>query len=640
MYRKRSFEPTKKQQEIIGLDSGAFLVIAPPGSGKTTVLTERVARLVANPTEVFRVLALTFTNKASSNMRNRLFETVGEHSERVTACTFHAFCLDVLRSYGDDVGFFLNTSIYENEGDQIAALHRGLIDDGILLDSEEPDIKLLRRLLASIGKYKRNLMSAEDIAKTIEDRGVPLCVAYAAYDRTLRLYNAIDFDDLIFCAYRLFVSVPRVAAHYRRMYRYVVIDEAQDTTAAQYGVLRALCGDSQRNVMLVADADQSIFQFAGATTDNLIRFESDFSSLRVALTQNFRSADAIVKLANRLIEKNLKRMTTGEVMTAALLAPGHVTASSYASEEAEAGSVCSFVATLVNAGLDAGWVYSDESTAVEPEDICILGRTRFALEGVLGELSSRKIPYQFSAGRKGLFDTSVFRAIDSALRHIQNPKDILARRGLLDLIRSGAASAKPDEKDVVGQFLVYVIAQVSKPASTILAPLVALMSNPAGLGVAISAVVDAARTAPIDDEQERALVLADAAALASRWDQFSRRTPQVERTIGGFLSDLALMTRSGVDGPGVRVLTIHAAKGLEFRAIVLVGMNEDSFPDYRSVDSEENIAEERRNAYVAITRAERVLHMTRPRSRLTPWGERPMRVSRFITEAGLIMRDE
>jgi DNA helicase-2/ATP-dependent DNA helicase PcrA len=640
MNRKRPFEPTKKQDDIIRLDGGAFLVIAPPGSGKTTVLTERVARLVASPTELFRVLALTFTNKASATMRNRLFEAVGEHSERVTACTFHAFCLDVLRSYGDEVGFFANTSIYENEGDQIAALHRGLVDDGLLRDAESPDIKMLRRLLASVGKLKRDLRSPDDVSKTLEDRGIPLRAAYAAYERTLRLYNAVDFDDLIVFAFRLFATVPRVAAHYRRMYRYVVIDEAQDTTPAQYAVLRTLCGESHRNVMLVADADQSIFQFAGATTENLISFESDFTATRVAMTQNFRCAETIVKSANLLIQKNPKRVTTGEAMTAALLAPGHVAACSYANEAAEARGICASISKLLNKGLDASWVYSDESTALALEDICVLGRTRYALESVLSELSNQKIAYQFSTGRKGLFETLAFRAFDSALRYVHNPKDILAQRALLDLTQSGETPVKIQIKDAEANLLLFLTLHAPKIISTIYAPLVELSKDVSALGTTIAATVAAARTVKVDDEHERAMLLADAAALSSRWDTFSRRTPQVERTIGGFLSDLALTTRSGVDGPGVRVLTIHAAKGSEFRAIFLAGMNEETFPDYRSSESADDIAEERRNAYVAITRAERVLRMTRPRTRLMPWGEeKTMRASRFITEAGVKMVD-
>lgn len=640
MIRKR-FEPTKQQQAIMDLDGGSFLVIAPPGSGKTTVLTERVARLVANPSDTFRVLALTFTNKASANMRNRLFEAVGEHSERVTACTFHAFCLDVLRNYGDEVAVPSNVSIYENDGDQIAALHRGLVDDGLIADSDDAEtVKLLRHLHAHIGKLKRKLINAVDIAKVVEERGVPVRAAYAAYDRTLRLYNALDFDDLIFFAFRLFTTAPRIASHYRRMYRYIVVDEAQDTSSAQYGVLRALCGDSHRNVMLVADADQSIFQFAGATMENLTTFEREFAATRVSLTQNFRCADSIARSANKLIEKNPKRITTGDIMTSALLASGSVGASSYADENTEARAVSAIVAQLLSNGLDLSWVYSDESTAVEPEDICILGRSRYALEGVLAELTAHKILYQFSTGRKGLFETVAFRAFDSVLRHAQNPKDVLARRALLNLIPEDPNRLTSDDGPP-GGLLPMVVADAFEPARTILAPTLGLLQDVTALNAVITDVVAAARTVVVANEQQRAMVLADAATLATRWEHFFRRTPQAERTISGFLSDLALTTRSGVEGPGVRVLTIHAAKGLEFRAVILVGMNEDSFPDYRSTSSNDNLAEERRNAYVAITRAERMLRLTRPRSRMMPWGEaKRQHASRFLLEAGIVMHDE
>ncbi|MEZ4298899.1 MAG: ATP-dependent helicase [Polyangiaceae bacterium] len=637
---RRHFEPTKEQQYVIDVNDGSFLVIAPPGSGKTTVLTERVARLVGKDTELFRVLALTFTNKASINMKSRLFDVVGEHSERVTCCTFHAFCRSVLSSYGDDVGFVANTSIYENGSDQLGALHRGLLDDGILHEADEPDGKLLRKLWIEIGKLKRRLVPPEEVPKATVLDGIPLGVAYAAYDRTLRLYNAYDFDDLIFGTYRLLASAPRIAAHYRRMYKYVVIDEAQDTNAAQYGVLQMLCGDAHRNVMLVADADQSIFQFQGATTDNLLRFEQDFSAKRVAMSQNFRCAQTIVEVANRLIEKNPKRITAGEVMTAGVLAKGDVTATSYPNEAAEARAVCALVSRLFKSGLEAEWVYADESRSLDPEDVCILGRTRYALDGVLSELAANNIPYQFSTGRKRLFETAHFRGLDAAFRHILNPKDQLARRALFEIIRERARKLGIDEKSLGADLLRSVISHATYPASAILAPMARLLVDPSALDAAIDGIVEAARGASVEDERERALIGTDAGALSRWWEQFSRRTPKAEWTIGGFLADLALLNRSGLDGPGVRVLTIHAAKGLEFRATILVGMNEDTFPDYRSVGSAEELAEERRNAYVALTRAERMVHLTRPRSRVMPWGDsRIQRPSRFLQEAGIVMRD-
>jgi DNA helicase-2/ATP-dependent DNA helicase PcrA len=629
---KRPVVPTEEQQDLIGLNEGCFLVIAPPGSGKTTVLTERVARLVSNPGDTFRVLAITFTNKAASNMRARLFDTVGQHSSRVTACTIHSFCLEALRNYGEQIGVPANPSIYENEADRLNALHQGLVDEGISSETAELDPRGLGRILQKIGTLKRSLISPEEAPQTLEEGIVPLHLAYTAYDRTLRLFGALDFDDILFLAFRLFSTVERVAKHYRRIYKYIVVDEAQDTNTAQYEVLRALCGPDHRNIMLVADADQSIFRFAGATTKNLLRFETELGAQRRGLSQNFRCAQKIVAAANTLIAHNPGRITAGVEMTSAVLAAGHIVGSSYRHEAAEAEAAMGIVDNLLRVGLEPAWCHAGETTALEPEDICILGRSRYVLEALLSALERNGRPYQFSAGRDSLFESPFFACFEAALRLVHNPADALARATLA----KAADSASP--LSVSGTTLESLVRRLPSWRSLALLPLVGVESEPARLGEAIAATIEGVRAATIESEDERATILADANALEKRWSDF-QKVLGVDASVGRFLSDLALAGRGGLDGPGIRVLTIHAAKGLEFRAVVLVGMNEGSFPDYRSRSAEE-IADERRNAYVAITRAERALFMSRPRIRLTPWGEpKSQKVSRFVAEAGLTLVD-
>jgi len=629
MVNRTNITPTGEQRELIALDAGCFLVIAPPGSGKTTVLTERVARLVEDPDQTFRVLALTFTNKAADNMKRRIFERVGEHSSRVTACTIHSFCLEALRNYGHEVGIEPNVSIYENEDDRVAALWRGLVDEGLYRENALVDEKALRRVLGAIGMMKRSLAPHEDAPETIEEGIAPLRVAYAAYDRALRQFGALDFDDILVFAFRLFSTAERVARQYRRMYHYVVVDEAQDTNSAQYEILRALCGTELRNVMLVADADQSIFRFAGATTRNLLRFEREFGAQRLGLSQNFRCAARIVAAANTLIAHNPSRITAGGEMASAVLATGHVAAASYPTEAAEAGAVLQLLDALLAKGLDPAWCYSGEATALLPEDICILGRTRYDLATVLDALEAEDRTFQFSAGRDGLFESETFAAFEALLRLLNNPADVLARRSLVAMGTGPAAN---------GAGLDSLLARLSNESRQILSPLLALVDGAASLETAIDGVVRQARAAQFPNEEDGAVVLADAVALEKCWATF-RRIHAAEGTPGRFLGELALAGRALLDGPGVRVLTIHAAKGLEFRAVVLVGMNEGSFPHYLS-RGEEDIADDRRNAYVAITRAERALFISRPRRKVTPRGEsKPQRPSRFLVEAKIEVTD-
>lgn len=626
------FPLTDEQQSIVAKDEGTYLVIAPPGSGKTTVLTERVARLIAAPGETFRILALTFTNKACANMRERLFEAVGEHSRRVDVRTIHSFCLDLLRSYGDRIGVPANPSIYDNDDDRVAALEQGLTDEGY----PPPARRGSQLILNEIAALKRSLVAPSDAQGTIE-QGVPLNVAYEAYDRTMKRFGALDFDDILLRTYELLTNEPRVAQHYRRMYRYIVMDEAQDTTKVQFEVVAALCGSAPANVMLVADADQSIFGFAGASPENLERFKKAFGAIQLELTQNFRSARAIVNAANNLISHSRNRVTASEQMSASTLAEGSLEAYSLADQHAEAEFVVARVREVLTSGLDQGAVYKGEATTVRPEDTCILARSRFALASVLAALDNAGVAYQFAAGGGGLFETKEFRAIEAALRVIENEDDRPARRTLL---RCSGLNGRISDGAALPELFYALVDQAPADVKPIFEPLQPLASGRIALATAISQVV-AASKATIPTEQEEILLrrTADADNLNQRFQRFAASTSLAEQTPSRFSTDLALVRRSVVEGPGCRVLTVHAAKGLEFRAVFLVGMNEGTFPDFRSVNSEEQVDEERRNAYVAITRAERLLLLTRPRERMTSAGVFSDPPSRFLTEMGVRVTD-
>lgn len=633
--RTTRFPLTSEQEEVVALGEGAFLVIAPPGSGKTTVLTERVARLVSGPGETFRVLALTFTNKATARMRERLFEAIGEHSKRVTVSTFHAFCLDVLGSYGERVGVPTHPSIYDNDDDRLAALERGIEADGFTA----PNRAGLRRLLGEISSLKRGMMRVDETPATTE-AGVPLNAAFDAYERTMRQYGALDFDDLLIFTHRLFLAEPRVASHYRRMFRYIVMDEAQDTSTAQFEVLRALCGADHRNIMLVADGDQLIYGFAGANPGNLEEFKRVFDAKLVGLTQNFRCAQQIVTAANRLITNNRDRITTGREMSATTLAPGQVAAFSFADEDAEGSWVRVCVESLLTTGLDPRSVYDGETTTVRPEDVCVLGRTRYALAGVMRALDASGVRYVFAAGREALFETAAFRAIDAAFRLIANPADTVARRSVARFAPAVAGSAEIMTSSV--DFIAAVERAAPVAARELFRAVGALAAAPDSVPQALRAIA-AAATAGAQQagvEEEAARWESDAATFMQRWEQFAASAPAGQRTVTGFVAHLAVAGRSQVEGPGLRVLTVHAAKGLEFRAVFLVGMNEGTFPDFRSIRSEQLVADERRNAYVAVTRAERFLVLTRPRVRSTSAGIFSDSPSRFLAEMGISMTDQ
>jgi DNA helicase-2/ATP-dependent DNA helicase PcrA len=455
-----------------------------------------------------------------------------------------------------------------------------------------------------------------------------LDAAYEAYDNVLRRYGALDFDDLLFHAHRLLTSEEQIRDLYRTIYRYVMIDEAQDTSLAQYEIIRSIFSDpSHGNVMLVADADQSIFQFSGADVEHLLRFEREFKAQRWGLTRNFRCSGTIVAAANELIRNNPDRLTSGAEMTSAVLASGLIIASSYADAEEEAKAAVNYVEEILREGLPRNALYADEDAVVTPEQVCILARARYLLDHVRLELEQRSIEYHFSTGRDAaIFESKEFAAISAAMRWRINANDGIARRSL-----ARALQMRPEawnDAKTLGD----VLDALPHDLQNVLVPL-RVSTNRA----AVAAFVDAvdAYVLSIEDEDAQAAATSDLALLRERWIRLQADVG--EDALARVESEIALLGSAKVHGPGVRVLTIHAAKGLEFRAVMLVGMNEGGFPHYRSM-SDAAVVEERRSAYVAFTRAERVLALLRFRNQTTKYGtQKTQQESRFISEAGLTM---
>lgn len=626
-----SFTPTPDQERLIRLVEGSHLVQAPPGTGKTEVLTQRViALLEAHPNETFRILGLTFTTKAAENLRQRVKAAVGEAtSERVTACTFHSFCLMTLQHYGNFVEFPSDTTVYESEDDRLDVLSRALEEEGLVVEGA----KELRQILVQIGVAKRDLVDP-DLAEDDPD----FSAAYAAYNRVLRRYHACDFDDLLWLAWRLFLDAPKVAKHYRRLYRFIMVDEAQDTSRAQYEILKALCGDEHRNVMMVADSDQFIYRFAGASDKWLEAFVTDFEANTHQLVENFRCAVAIVEAAKKLAAGSSGGVP--KMIVAGGRPPqGMLTARSFPNEHAEAVGVVTWVERLLAEGLDPTTLHPSEASTVALEDICVLARNRYALTEVLEEFGRRGIEVLFRAGRKGLVETKEAELVLQGLRVLQNPSDAITRQNIL------ATWAPDTDVDLTHLPVDEFFRAVGRVSPASICKLFAEASRSFDLTQLVrsllEALLDLGKVNAHENDDWQFMLGGDLDSLEKRWREYSGHVAPEARSLGGLLGELALAGQSVIEGPGVRVLTIHAAKGLEFKAVALVGMNEGTLPDYRSTSRKADVADEQRIAYVAVTRASRALFLTRPRVRQMPWGDpQVQQESRFISEMGVAMEAE
>ena len=644
-----------QQRAAVTHTGSPLLIVAGAGSGKTRVLTHRIAYLLAErdviPSEI---LAITFTNKAAGEMASRVAALVGPRARAMWVMTFHSACVRILRREAKRLGYPSSFSIYDQADSQRLM---ALVCRELELDPRQHPPKALH---AQVSNLKNELVDYETFAARAQThREKALAEAYAEYQRRLTAAGAMDFDDLIMVTVCLFQAFPEVAAEYRRRFRHVMVDEYQDTNHAQYILVRELVGpDSpdRAELCVVGDADQSIYAFRGATIRNIVEFEQDFPDARViVLEQNYRSTQNILSAANAVVSRNASRKPKNlwSDQGAGPLITGYVADSEH--DEA------AFVAEEVDRLTDAG-----EAT---PGQVAVFYRTN-AQSRVFEEVFIRVgLPYKVVGGVR-FYERREVRDLLAYLRLIANPADEVSLRRILNVPKRGIgdraeeyvaayaqrqrisfAEALSRPGDVPG-----LAARSAQAIERFNALIAGLREFAAGHPVAelAEAVLDRSgyQTAleESNDLQDAARVenLQELVSVAREFDD--QRAESDGGTLADFLEQVSLVADAdqipdGADHGGqVTLMTLHTAKGLEFPVVFLTGMEEDVFPHQRSATDEKELEEERRLAYVGITRAMRRLYLTRAVGR--NWWGRPSfhRQSRFLGEipSGLIewRRDE
>lgn len=609
------------QQRIVDYGEGALLVVAGPGSGKTRVLTERVRRILSGGEEHFRILALTFTNKAANEMRERL-EEFPDINQRAFIGTLHSFCSEVLASRGKPVGIERLPNIFEQYQDRKQILYRAVIASPDLSyelknigDSSEQD-RLLSRWIMRIGEFKNKLVLPEVVDDNIE-RSV-----YQAYDAELRASDAIDYDDLLLLTYRLLIERPKVADFYRRQYRYIFIDEAQDLNEAQYRVIQALCGPRFRNIMMVGDPKQAIFTWTGADPHYLDLFEKDFGAQRIRMDDNFRSSYCVVSAARALspdYEVEGQLPIEGEVR----LIVGQ-------DEEDEAHLVLDYLEGLLNHG------HPDIEGTVTLERCALLARNRYVFSAIDRELIERKWPYYKQLSTQHESESDLLKDFELCMRLLANPRD---RLHLSLLLRGWGAQAEADVQERLAErpeIVKYLNQHARNDEQKAVVEAI----------IEMDCTRDSFRILPALDklnsfslhlksEDERALVQEDINVWRKHWDLYLRSQSGGQHSLTSFLGQVALGATQQMRQDGLALITVHSAKGLEFDVVVVMGMVEGIFPDYRARGL--SLEEEKRNIFVAITRSMRLLAMSYSNTRIMPWGKvRQQQPSRYLRDIGLV----
>ncbi len=610
---------TPSQHEVVDHEDGALLVVAGPGSGKTRVLTERIRRLLQKEGEHFRVLGVTFTNKAANEMVERL-QDVPNISERAFIGTLHSFCTEVLANRGKSVGVNGLPNIFDSYQDRKQVLQDAVNAHPDLrreLDSEFDQKRRSQRLdswLKSIGEYKNNLVVPEMVENETFRR------LYIEYNDQLRASDALDFDDLLLLTYRLFEERPKIASFYRRQYRYICVDEAQDLNEAQYRVVCALCGPDYFNVMMVGDPKQAIFMWNGAHPKYLDLFERDFNARKVELQENFRSARSIVDAA--------KRLDAAYGVEGVLPIEGLVEIVECEDEESEAQFVINTINDLIANG------HPDVERDIRLEDCAVIGRNRFVFRELKETLNTDEIPFYTKVSSAAYrSESDIVADFEIALRLLANPLDRLHLGILLQRWATNQAVEdiydEADLRSLTGEQLLKSIVPHGSDRST---PTVEALEA-IGWATQRFRLTDGltsieATVASFPDEQ-RALVMQDIAEWRKHWNYYVRNEPGGSQNVQGFLSQVALGTTQQPSEDGVALLTVHSAKGMEFDVVFVIGMNEGTFPDFRAKG--QAMDEEQRNAFVAVTRSRRLLYITYPTAKLMPWGDmKAQQPSRFV----------
>lgn len=631
------------QREAVAHFKGPILVLAGAGSGKTRVLTRRVASLVRDHgVHPRHILAVTFTNKATEEMRHRLSGLLGERGKFLWVATFHSAALRILRHFAVKLGYSNNFVVYDEQDS------KGVIKQ-LLKDHNIDDKKLSADTFARAFDHAKNFFIAPDeLAKRAGTPNEKIVAAmYGYYQDALRAANAFDFGDLLFKSVELLENFPEVLMHYRDMLHFILVDEFQDTNPVQYRFIRLLAAP-RNNLLVVGDDDQSIYAFRGATISNILNFERDFPGAKVVrLEQNYRSTGNILEVANAVIKKNKSRKGKTLWTAADKGAPVYTRVSDDETDEAQ------FVAQQIAALRSSGKRYAD---------MAIFYRTNAQSRALEEALSISGIPYRIFGGLK-FYDRKEIKDMLAYLRLIVNPADVQAFNRAVNTPTRGvgaqtvqlvsieskrepqtimsAARNVADRSRGLAEF-VNLMAELSTLASTVFpAELIEHLLQKSGYLAKLVADKDPTNESRIENLQELKAI--------ARYMEFGAESPRA--ALENFLDRVALTAGSDVPveeqarlNPGeqssqptdvVSLMTLHLAKGLEFPIVFFTGLEEGLVPHYRSLEDPVGMEEERRLCYVGITRAMEQLYISRAvvRGLFASGGNSGYRmVSRFVAD--------
>jgi ATP-dependent DNA helicase UvrD/PcrA len=620
-----------QQQQAVMSGLGPVLVMAGPGSGKTRVLTQRIAYLIGKMgVKPYNILAVTFTNKAAREMENRVLNLLGDTARGVTLGTFHATCARILRREAEKLPFKANFVIFD-EDDQMGLVRRVIADQNI-------DEKLYRPLtvLNSISNAKNELILPDEYP-TLNYRDEVVKKIYIGYQQMLLTNNAVDFDDLLLYTAFLLEENPAVREHYARRYEHVLVDEFQDTNLAQYVLLKKL-SSYHNNIFAVGDADQSIYRWRGADYRNVLRFEQDYPDAQIILLeQNYRSTQAILDVAMAVINPNPNR-TPKKLFTERAGGLKVVLHETY-DDRQEAAFIVDTTATLVG------------RQQIKPGDVAVMYRTNAQSRLLEEAFLHAGLPYKL-VGAQRFYGRREVKDVIAYMRLVHNPSDELSLNRVLNVPPRGVGEKTLQTLRTQAQKIIQtpgnlLLEMGRQPEQFSDAFPTRALSILAGFGETLARwLTQVGEHNPLqimdrilDDIDYHAYIDDGSDEGADRWEnvmELRRLAAEYqEHTLSEFLENIALVSDQDTIEVGANVptlLTLHAAKGLEYPVVFIAGLNEGTLPHSRSFDDVESMQEERRLFYVGITRAKDRLYLVFAQNRSAFGYSDPAEPSRFLDD--------
>lgn len=596
-----SINLTKKQRDIVNHKEGPILVRASAGSGKTRVLTERIKCLLGDTKR--KILAITFTNKAGEEMKERL-GTFSDQVNRLFIGTFHGFCQQVLENHGSLIGLSNMPIIFEDEADRLKLIEQALLSTPSYYSiyknkNTKEQSYFLHQVLEFISQVKRQLLSEEQLFTETNDENNVLL--YKAYQEILSNQNAIDFDDLLLFTYNLFVQQPSVSALYRRSYEYICIDEAQDLNNAQYQLLKVLTNREHKNIMMVGDPNQSIFAFNGSSASYMNeKFVEDYNPLIIELKENFRSSKSVLRAAGKIIPDSSEIQNT--------VIEGIFEIHKAIDESDEANWISDKIQELMREKF-----HTSIEGEISYEKIAVIARNKYVFKEIECVFKANSIPFYYKITPGSIkFESKIMKVFDLALKVKLNPQDTLHFDRLVELLKSKGGSSfqtlYEKQKDPLEKYLLDIVISLKDDGSNFKVSLRSFKTF----------IIN---NSQIGDDNERNMILNDIEEVLQHWHNYAIKVER--KSLHNFRNSMALgQTHPMSQQKGVTLSTVHTMKGQEYEIIFLMGMDNETFPDYRAIKAGGiELIQEKNNLYVAFTRAKRFLYVTWPEKRLMPWGD-------------------